>query len=114
MIGILIGAQSATFSVLQRTKPELLPKPPLCVSIMTRWRTIDFMFTDKKDLVNFHIAFECVVNSPNPTKSPLVSKLFKAIRKKIGKDEPTYKDKNVKAPKIIMLRILKERFKMIA
>ena len=68
------------------------------------------MFENKEDLINFHVAAECcfkykIDRDPGREASFFRSKKFYDL---------DLKDKSVKAPRIILFRLMKEKFRSIA
>jgi len=59
--GILIGSTSATFFYLNSKKSELINTPWYCISVITKWRTYDFIIKNKEELSNFHVCVECLI-----------------------------------------------------
>jgi hypothetical protein len=55
-------------------------KPWFCMSIVTQWRTYDFMFEKKEEAVHFHIAVESmiVVKESIPEELRMSSSFFKS------------------------------------
>jgi len=78
------------------------------MSLITQWRTFDFYFENKHDAANFHVAVEsmivCKVMTSGNTKS-IMSSAFRYLE---------VHEKNVKAPQMVLFRMLKERLKLLA
>lgn len=84
-----------------------MAKPWQCLSVITQWRSFDFYFEDKRDAADFHVAVECMIvcKVMASMRGDKKSQAFRLLE---------VREKNVKAPQMVVFRMLKEKLRLMA